>query len=166
MGIFDERLQGIIHLFKYRYRRSLAGPLARSLVSVMRRDRRFDAMEAILPVPLHTAKARSRGYNQSELIAVHLARTMDLELIREGLLRIRNTPSQSGLDLAQREINVRGAFAVKGPRAVAGRRLILTDDVLTTGATVDACAEALLHAGAEEVCVLTVARTPQPGPMT
>lgn len=163
MGVFDERLQGIIHLFKYRHRRSLAGPLARSLVSVMRRDRRFDAMEAVVPVPLHAAKARARGYNQSELIATHLARRTGLELIRGSLLRIRNTPSQSGLALAQREINVRGAFAVKDRRAVAGRRLILADDVLTTGATVDACVQALTHAGAEEVCVLTVARTPQPG---
>ena len=163
LGPFDERFQKVIHLLKYRHRKSLAEPLARMLASSLRQERRFDAMEAILPVPLHAVKARSRGYNQSELIAAHLARRTGLRLLKGTLRRTRNTPSQSGLGLARREINVRGAFGVKDRQTISGKRLILVDDVLTTGATVDACVEVLLQAGAEEVCVLTVARTLEPG---
>jgi len=163
LGPFDERLQRIIHLLKYRHRKSLAVPLARMLASTMRQDRRFDAMEAIIPVPLHAVRARSRGYNQSELIAFRLARRTGLRLLKDSLCRKRNTPSQSGLGLIRREMNVRGAFGVKHPQTISGKRLILVDDVLTTGATVDACTEVLLQSGAEEVCVLTVARTPEPG---
>ena len=162
-GPFDERLQQIVHLLKYRHRKSLAEPLARLLASVIERDRRFDNMEAVVPVPLHSVKARTRGYNQSELIASYLAREVGLRLLKKSLRRTRNTPSQSGLGSAQREINVRGAFAVRNPETISGKRLILVDDVLTTGATVDACVQALLQADANEVCVLTVARTPEPG---
>ena len=86
-----------------------------------------------------------------------------LVLVGDSLCRVRNTPSQSGFGLAQREINVRNAFGVKEPVTISGKRLVLVDDVLTTGATADACVGALLEAGAEEVCVLTVARTPEPG---
>jgi len=161
-GLFEERLQRIIHLLKYRQRKSLAGPLARMLTFIMEQDRRFDAMEAILPVPLHARKARSRGYNQSGLIALGLARRTGLPLLKNGLHRIRNTPSQSGLDLDRRAVNVQGAFRVRHPEMISGKRLILVDDVLTTGATVEACATALLEADAGEVCVLTVARTPEP----
>ena len=120
-------------------------------------------MEAVVPVPLHSVKARTRGYNQSELIASHLADRIGLRLLKKSLRRTRNTPSQSGLGSTQREINVRGAFAVRNPETISGKRLILVDDVLTTGATVDACVQALLQADANEVCVLTVARTPEPG---
>ncbi len=161
-GIFDERLQRILHLFKYRRRRSLAEPLAQMLLLVIRQDRRFEAMEAIVPVPLHSAKARARGYNQSELIAARLSRKAGINLLKDVLLRVRNTPSQSSLGLTEREKNVRDAFRVRDSKAISGKRLILLDDVLTTGATADACAGVLLKAGVKELCVLTVARTPEP----
>jgi competence protein ComFC len=163
LGPFDKHYQRIIHLFKYRHRRSLAEPLAEVLASMVRRDRRFAAMEAIVPIPLHPAKARARGYNQSELMAARLARKTGLKLENDLLLRVKNTSSQSGLGLVERNRNVRDAFRVKDPQAISAKRLILLDDVLTTGATADACTEALLRAGVEEVCVLTVARTPEPG---
>ena len=162
-GIFDERLQRILHLFKYRRRRSLAERLAQILLPVIRQDRRFETMEAIVPVPLHGTKARSRGYNQSELIASRLSRKAGFNLLNGILLRVRNTPSQSSLGLTEREKNVRDAFRVRDPKTISEMRLILLDDVLTTGATADACAGALLKAGVKEVCVLTVARTPEPG---
>lgn len=161
-GLFSDSLQQIIHLLKYRHRKSLARPLAGMLATLMQQDRRFAAMEAILPVPLHPARERSRGYNQSERIAFHLARRTGLPQLKHILSRRRNTPSQSSLGWVHRKLNVQGAFRIDRPKAVSGIRLILVDDVLTTGATVDASTEALLEADAREVCVLTVARTPEP----
>jgi ComF family protein len=161
-GLFDENLQRIIHLFKYRRRRSLADPLAELLATMIRRDRRFQAMEVILPVPLHPLRARQRGYNQSRLMASHLARRIGLQLMANVLVRVKNTASQSNLGLAARRMNVHNAFGVRHAEAIRGRRLMLVDDVYTTGATVEACAQVLLEAGAKEVSVVTVARTPEP----
>jgi ComF family protein len=160
-GLFDERFQQIIHLFKYRRRKSLAGPLAELLSVVFRAEGRYHSMDAMVPIPLHPVKYRTRGYNQSELIARELSIIHGLAILDGALIRMVNTRSQSNLGWVERKNNVRGAFRVKDAGSVDGRRLILVDDVFTTGATASACAEPLLRAGAAEVSVLTVARTPE-----
>jgi ComF family protein len=162
-GLFDEVFQQIIHLFKYRRRRSLAGPLAERLAVTLRADVRFSRMDAVIPVPLHPAKRRARGFNQSELLARELSRRVGFTIIKGVLVRVINTPSQSLLGFDQRVINVRDAFRVRIPERVRERHIILLDDVITTGATADACADALLKAGAAEVSVLTVARALEAG---
>jgi ComF family protein len=162
-GLFDEIFQKIIHLFKYRRKLSLAGPLSELMAKTMRTDPRFSVMEAMMPVPLHPAKRRSRGYNQSELLARDLSRTAGLPLLREALIRTVNTPSQSRLSLSERMANVGSAFWAKDSRCLQDRRIILVDDVLTTGSTADACARALLEAGAAQISVITVARAAEPG---
>lgn len=161
-GLFDETFQKIIHLFKYRRTRGLAGPVALLMAEIIKNDPRFSRMEALIPVPLHSTKRRERGYNQSELLARDLSQVTGLPLVGRALVRTVNTPSQSRLGLGERLANVRDAFGVENPRQVRDRRIVLVDDVLTTGSTVDACALALLEEGAAEVSVITAARAAEP----
>ncbi|MBI5280738.1 MAG: ComF family protein [Candidatus Solibacter usitatus] len=152
-GDYHGGLRGLIHLFKYGCMRPLAAPLGRMLSAALPRDQVFDA---IVPMPLHWRKLLVRGFNQSRLLAVELSRRTGIPT--EPLLRRRrHTSAQAGLSGAQRRANVAGAFGASP--SVRGRRLLLIDDVFTTGATVNAAAGALKQAGAARVAVLTLART-------
>jgi ComF family protein len=131
----------------------LARPLGRLLVPLAR-ERRPDL---IIPVPLHPRRLRQRQFNQAALLARAL-RPKGVPILFRTLVRHRDTPPQSELGVTARRTNVAGAFALGGPESVRGRRVLLVDDVLTTGATADACTAALLDGGAAEVLVLTVAR--------
>ena len=113
--------------------------------------------DALVPVPLHWRRRWERGFNQAEVLARAVGRQHGLPVLRRALVRVRPTPRQEG-DLDARRRNVREAFAVQKPQAVRDQRLLLVDDVFTTGATANACARALLDAGAAEVGVLTLAR--------
>jgi ComF family protein len=166
-GLYDGSLRAIIHAFKYDRRRSLAAPLAGLL--------RFAAgpqiahADAVVPVPLHWQRRLHRGFNQSADLARHLGLPV-LPLLR----RARRTGVQAALPAEARRHNVAGAFRVRPlvrwapptqpPRVVRGRdaargaRLLLVDDVATTGSTLDACAAALKAAGAREVHAVTLAR--------
>jgi ComF family protein len=123
----------------------------------------------IVPVPLHPSRRRERGFNQSELLAAGLVRALRRQngraapqVAKACLRRQRATPPQTGLSVAARRENLRGAFEVVKPPQVRGREIVLVDDVMTTGATLSACARALKRAGAARVVGLTVARaTPQ-----
>ncbi len=152
---FEGPLREAIHRFKYRGARALAVPLATLLLPS------FDALpwtiEALAPVPLYTGRERQRGYNQAVLLAAELARHRSLDLVSGALFRIRDTRPQMGLDAAERRANVARAFAGK-PGALAGKRVLLIDDVCTTGSTLEACAAAALEAGASAVCGLVLAR--------
>jgi len=119
----------------------------------------------LVAVPLARERLRERGYNQSWELARRLARTHALEARADALFRVRETGHQLALPRAAREANLRGAFVVAPPQArwVRGARIALVDDVLTTGATARAATQALRAAGAREVQVWTVARTPEPG---
>ena len=114
--------------------------------------------QALLPVPLHRARLRERGYDQALELAKSIAKRIDVPLHRKHLRRVRGTARQSELGLAARQRNLRGAFAVAGeslPRHVA-----LIDDVMTTGATLRECAQTLLRSGVERVDVWVIARAP------
>src|SRR5437870_209280 len=116
--------------------------------------------DALIPVPLHWRRYWARRFNQSALLADAIAKASGVPVVLGALRRVKATPQQVGLSQSARALNVQGAFRVSpaGKAAVAGRRLILVDDVMTTGATVDACARALLRAGAADVSVLAFAR--------
>ena len=114
--------------------------------------------DVFVPVPLHRWRLLKRRYNQSALLAARLARQSGKAAAVDALVRVRATPPQGHLKRAERAANVRGAFRVRDARAIAGKRVLLVDDVMTTGATLNACAGALLDAGALSVDVLCVAR--------
>lgn len=157
-GGFDGALRDLLHLFKYNRVAPLARPLARLLGVVVHQEPALRQVDAVVPVPLHPRRERTRGYNQAELLARELARELHLELETSALARIRDTASQTGLTPRQRRENVRGAFAVRAASRVAGRRILLIDDVATTGATLNACARTLKRAKAAAVEAVTVAR--------
>lgn len=146
-----------IHALKYDNRPELAEPLARYLTAtVMRapwRDR-YLATDGVIPVPLHAERRQARGYNQSELLASAFCRQTRLPLQATWLVRQRPTQSQVGLSATERQNNVDSAFVAD--RAVQGKRIILVDDVYTTGATIEACAAALHAAGARSVVGLAL----------
>ncbi len=152
---FEGGIRKAIHALKYEGRRGAAGPLAEATALVLTPDSRDMALCA---VPLHVKRQAERGYNQSDLLAQELARYWGMPYLGEGAVqRSRETSPQVGLDFAARQANVYQAFAAQ-PERVRGRSIILVDDVCTTGATLDACAQALLMAGAVSVSAVTVAR--------
>ena len=152
---FEGAIQEAVHELKYRGRRVLAGPLGELRAAYL--GTLPWPPSAIAPVPLHRQRERARGYNQAALLARALSARCGWPLLDGGLVRWRHTRPQVGLDGAARLENVRGAFRWEGPEPPP-RRVLLLDDVCTTGATMEACAQALREAGAEEVRGLALAR--------
>ena len=146
---------------KYRAERRIAPALGELAHEAGRRALDLAAYDVVVPVPLHPERLLARGFNQSFLIAEGVAEAVGLPVLH-ALARVAARPAQVGLDDEARRDNVVGAFALDDAdgRDLAGLTVLLVDDVLTTGATADACAEALLRGGAAAVDVLTVARTP------
>ncbi len=153
-GEYEGALRELIHLFKYGRMKPLSRPLSAHLAAALPRDQPFDA---VVPVPLHWRRAWSRGFNQSELLARAMARRCGIPVLK-SLIRDRATETQAGLTHARRRSNVANAFRMKRRRSVQGMRILLIDDVMTTGATGSACATALKRAGAKSVSLLTLAR--------
>jgi ComF family protein len=119
----------------------------------------IDPIDSILPIPLHPRRQAERGFNQAEVIALALSRATDVRLNLTSLERVRATsPHRAGLDAIERKRSLQGAFRVRAPRLIAGRAVLLIDDVMTTTATVHEAAAALCAAGAKSVSVLTLAR--------
>lgn len=140
---------------KYRSNRKVSALMAGWLTELYSRET-WD-LTLVVPVPLSESRLLQRGYNQAALISAPFAQTLGLRHDEKALYRDRNTKSQVGLDATARFQNVRGAF--RGfPEKIHGQRVLMVDDLYTTGATMSACAEALLKAGAEAVYGLTVGR--------
>ena len=148
-----------IHAFKFGSRRGLADPLGDLLAGLGLSALPGAAPDLLVPVPLHRRRERERGYNQALLVARRLERAWGVPVAADGLVRLTATAPQADLDAAARRRNVRGAFDVVRAEAIAGRHIVLVDDVLTTGATASECARSLSRAGASAVGVLTIART-------
>lgn len=151
-----EVVPAIIRRHKYGLDQSLSHALAACLGDELPLgDANYDV---IIPVPLHLRRLRWRGFNQAAMLAVAVARRLDRPLDLRSLVRVRETPPQTQQNRSERSRNLRRAFAVRRPARVASRRILLIDDVMTTGATADECARTLLAAGARRVDVLTLAR--------
>lgn len=155
-GAYEGTLRQLIHIYKYGRVRTLSQPLARLLDRALPRDERFDVITA---VPLHWRRRWQRGFNQAELLAREIGRKSGVPFART-LRRVRATRAQAGLSNTARRRNVSTAFECRrNSRArLAGKRVLLIDDVMTTGSTAAACARALKDAGAVRVALLTVAR--------
>lgn len=147
-----------LRAIKYESATWLVPEMTRLLLACMQTHYDLLPVDAVCYVPLHAVKRRERGFNQAQLLAKALCRERSLSLCRGGLRRVLDRGSQTRLTAAEREANVAGVFTVPVPARVQGRRLLLVDDVMTTGATVNECARVLKRAGANSVHVLTVAR--------
>jgi ComF family protein len=173
-GVYEGPLRSQIHLLKYDRIEPVARGLASRLAPQVARIMKLAGPEMIVvPVPLHPGKKRERGFNQAELLArdvIRVVRRLEPAVrmtLAAGLLhRTRATQSQTVLTTVQRRRNLRGAFSVSGSDSgakIAGRAVLLIDDIYTTGATARACSKALKEAGAKEVYVATVARAQREG---
>jgi ComF family protein len=155
---YDDVARTLVHALKYQDRTDLAPAMGRWMARAGKEL--LAEADVLVPVPLHWRRGWSRRYNQSGALARVISRQSGVNLASDALRRVRSTEQQVGLSRAQRATNVQGAFKVAPERAteVQSRRVILVDDVLTSGATVDACARALLRAKAARVDVLVFAR--------
>lgn len=151
-GSYDGTLRKLVHILKYERVRTMAAPLGTLLARAAPRDRAFDA---VIAMPMHWYRRFERGFNQADLLAGHIGRRLGVPVIAP--VRRRWSPRQSGLTMSERKRMPAKAFEVRAG-SVEGKRILLIDDVLTTGATAGACGRALKSAGAAHVSVLTVAR--------
>lgn len=148
---YEGLIASAIHYLKFAGIRRLSRPLSEFLLF-----HDTEGIDAIIPVPLSPSGLKNRGFNQSLLLSRHFSKEKKLPLLMDVLKKISDTPPQVGLSAAQRAVNVRKAFACTG--RVKDMRLLLIDDVMTTGATVNACSKQLLRSGAKSVSVLSLAR--------
>jgi len=157
-GVYDDALSSAIVLLKYEGVRRLGEWFAARLADMVGRDPKAWQADIVIPVPLHPDRLRERGYNQAELLARPLAKRLGLKFGSYLLVRTRPRPEQLVLSRTERWSSVRGAYATREGAAVDNLRILLVDDVLTTGATLDSCSRALRKAGADAVLALTIAR--------
>lgn len=149
-------LQEAIRLFKYSGKVSLAAPLALLMID---RLPPLESIDVIIPVPLHIARLREREFNQSLLLADRIGSHLNIPVSCTDLVRTSSAPAQTTLPRTARLNNLRNAFRVPHPESIAGKRILLIDDVFTTGTTVNQCAKALRKAGSGDVFPLTLCRT-------
>jgi ComF family protein len=157
-GVYNDALGGAIVLLKYDAVTRIGSWFASKLEPIVREELADLKFDAVVPVPLHPARQRERGYNQAELIAKPLAKRIGIKLGSYLLVRTRPRPEKFLLTRKERWRSVRGAYETRSGAKVDKLRILLVDDVFTTGATLDACSRALLRAGAASVTGLTVAR--------
>ena len=157
-GKLEGPLRELIHLFKYAGKDRLCEDLSEFLWRAWTRYPEIRQAEIAVPVPLHPANLRERGYNQSGLLAERFSSLVGLKLEEKALARVRKTATQTRLAREGRRENVDGAFEIGDPDAVKGKNVLLIDDVCTTGSTLNECAKALKKAGAGKVFGLALAR--------
>jgi len=154
---YDDIVKRCICLLKYEGKTRLSKVLGAVMAEYAARNMNLASIDMIVPVPLHPLKLRERQFNQSELIAGHLAESFGKKLEKNWLKRIRYTAPQTGLSREQRLRNLKGAFLVKKEAYFADRSVLLVDDVMTTGATLHECAKTIKSAGAKKVLAYTLA---------
>lgn len=147
-----------IHLLKYGKKISMSRPLSGLARETFFRFWDGDNIELLVPVPLHVKRLRERGFNQAHVLIRRWAKQERIPLDGLTLFRSRWTAPQTALSRTERLKNIKGAFSVRHPQRIKGRKIVLVDDVYTTGSTVNECARVLMKAGAEFVDVLTLAR--------
>jgi ComF family protein len=157
LGRFDDSYRELIHRFKYGKKIPLGRRLGQRLGETINEDSSFLKSDFLIPVPLHKSRYRERGFNQSDIVAEGISKITGLSVLKNVLKRKKNTKDQTDFSREQREENVRGAFVVAEPEMINGKKIILVDDVITTGATLSECARMLKQAGAQKVLGMTIA---------
>ncbi|UCD83634.1 MAG: ComF family protein [Deltaproteobacteria bacterium] len=158
VGVYQGTLQKAIPMFKYRMNTPLTKTLGDILITNCEKLLNPYAYDLLIPVPLHRSRLRERGFNQALILAREVENKIHLPLDYLNLQRIRDTQPQTSLKEKERKKNVRGAFRLREERKVKDKRILLVDDVYTTGATVNECSRVLKRAGTKRVDVLTLAR--------
>lgn len=158
VGEYDGVLKKAIKRFKFQKRKHLAKPLGNLMIEYLNHHLWKDALDLIIPVPLHENRLRERSFNQAELLATNITEMTDIPTVSGLLFRKRHTHPQFNLPRAQRLQNVRGAFEIKGKKLIQDKNVLLVDDIYTTGATVAECTKVLKEAGAKSVHILTLSR--------
>ncbi|MGH7213671.1 MAG: ComF family protein [Tepidisphaeraceae bacterium] len=157
LGVFDDPLRHLIHQLKYHRRWPLAEFLADRLMGQERARGILTQTQVLVPIPLHRLRQVARGYNQADVVARRIGKRCGIPVARP-IVRLRQTETQTHLhSRKQREQNLRGAFALIDPKPVAGRHVVVIDDVTTTGATLQAFARALVPARPASLCAMAVA---------
>lgn len=159
IGLYERTLLKAIHLFKYNGKIHLASPLSHMLSDSVSQLFDIKSVDLLIPVPLHPKRLKERGFNQALLLARVLKKKYNKDLATRILKRSRWTEPQVNLSGKARRKNVKGSFIISNPMAVKEKNILLLDDVYTTGATINECGRTLLKAGANEVYVLTLARS-------
>lgn len=150
------RFGNLLHRLKYEDQPRIGQAMGRQYGYQLLHARTWEIPDLIIPVPLHPKRQRKRGYNQSEQIAIGLSQALQIPVGRKLLVRTRHTQTQTAKNRADRYLNVSGKFQVPHPEKIAGKHLLLIDDVITTGATIEACAEVLLQTEGTRVSVLGI----------
>lgn len=148
--------QRIIHELKYKGRRSLGVDVGRQFAYELLESKVFHDLDRIVPIPLHNKRHRSRGYNQSEAFAEGLSEILEVHLDTSSVIRSRATTTQTRKTRVERFANVDGAFEVSTPHQLVGKKILLVDDVLTTGATMEGCAQELLKVPGVQLYMATI----------
>jgi len=151
-GIYEGVLKRAISLMKFYGIKRLSKPLSDAMLKM-----KIPEADIVMPVPLHERRLRKREFNQSALIAKYLAASMDIRVMLNGLVKVRDTMPQVGLSSQERKKNIKGAFAVENNSLISGKEVVLVDDVVTTGATVREWSKVLKKAGARKLYVSTLA---------
>ncbi len=166
-GVYEGPLMEAVHKFKYLHKTRMAEPFSLIMFQMLTRVYDIAGIDIVAPVPLHIKKMRRRGFNQAYLLIqpwplfaqIYGIDISHIQIAREILVKTRETPSQVGMTRAQRAKNIKGVFSAANEDRIRGRSILLVDDVLTTGATMNECARTLINKGASRVLAMTLART-------
>jgi ComF family protein len=157
----DSVLQHLLHQFKYRGKKEIGLFFGRMMGVAMAASGRFRCVDLVIPLPLFAAREKKRGYNQAAVLCDGISTITSLPVVKNAVARIMPTESQTHKNRIERWQNIAGSFAITKSPEIAGKHLLLVDDVVTTGATLEACAVELLRAGGSAVSIVTLAYTIQ-----
>ncbi|WP_352418277.1 ComF family protein [Proteiniborus sp.] len=154
---FTGIIRKTIYKYKYESKPYIYKSFGELMLRTLERENVKDDIDIIVPVPLHRSRKAERGYNQSELLAKYLSSKLDIPMDTRNLKRIKSTKVQNKLGRTERHLNVKDAFKVKDMSFFKSKKILLVDDIFTTGATVNECSRVLMESGAREVLVITIA---------
>lgn len=152
----DSLLQHLMHQFKYNNRKDIGAWFGKRIGEALKASNRFSMPDALLPIPLFAARERKRGYNQAHILCTAMAEAMGLPVLKDIVFRSVFTETQTRKNRIERWQNMEGKFSLKDAASIQGKHLLLVDDVITTGATLEACGQALLAAGDVRLSVATM----------
>lgn len=155
----DSLLQHIVHELKYKGNKELGRFIGRKMGEVLLQTHRFHDIEAIIPLPLFAARERKRGYNQALVLCEGMAEILSIPILKNVIRRYTSSETQTNKNRIDRWLNMQGKFELRQPAAISGKHILLIDDVITTGATLEACGQALLTAANTRLSIMTMAYT-------